>query len=717
MSSNFSIGLNVEPEFKIIFENIPEEIRKIQGILELDPFELANKYFAASNVADISIDPNANMSGKSPVNFHSEIFKPQLKVRSFYELWKRLKAKYGSDEACKVITAMLDGTLYFHDVTKIDIPYCFAFDTSFLSTQGRPYGWLPGKAPTRSSSFIGQLIETTMDWSQQLAGAVGVANTLVNLAFYTRRERAEMMNQLRKVDGFENRITALKMYIGGLGYLDSKFVEVEFDLEGTIDEISKQLIKEKGMSVSEATDMIANAVYDKYIENLLQQFVHTMHNTFRIGGDSPFTNWSIFDKYIFRNVFDKAVYPDMSKTIDNEEEVMHVQKIYVDFFVKGSPITGKKYRFPVSSINIKKFTKEDAEAGICDESQVGRIADYEFFKYIVGKNLPRGTFNMHVGEKVATCCRLTSDLAELKDQIRVDSFGNGGMSIGSHRVVAVNQHRVALLAKDSGAPYIDILKKILKLAEEALIIHKELLKERVDAGFLQFFNIGWCDLKMFFSTIGYTGLWDAYEVINGVDGTQQLDDYLEWAGEVLDVMDQYAKDAGKNNKGYAFNVEEIPAENASPKLAMMDNYLWRNVSGYKNIELLANQMVPLYREVPLFDRLRVQGALMNKVSGGAILHLNLTDKLTPGANEEFHRIMIEDYNIPHYAINVGSTTCVNGHTIPGIHATCPECGGEIDTYTLRVVGFDTDTKDWIKQRRNWEMPKRQFYTTQNILNK
>ena len=82
-------------------------------------------------------------------------------------------------------------------------------------------------------------------------------------------------------------------------------------------------------------------------------------------------------------------------------------------------------------------------------------------------------------------------------------------------------------------------------------------------------------------------------------------------------------------------------------------------------------------------------------------------------------MMVEVYHIPHFAINVGSTTCVNGHTTPGIYEKCPECGGEIDTWTIRVVGFNTDTKDWSKERRE-EFKRRQFYgasdlTAKNIL--
>lgn len=705
---------SVESEFFEILESIPEEIREIQGIANIEPFALAEEYFKSNNIADVSIDPNANMSGKSPVNFQSELFKPQLKLRSYYELWKRLKSKYGNEEAKEILVSMLNGTIYFHDITKLDIPYCFAFDTSFLMIQGRPYGWLPGKPPKRSNSFIGQLVETTMDMSQEHAGAIGVANILVNLAYYTRKERAELHRIVDRFEDESSAILGIAMFLGGLGYSGTHF---EVNIEGNLEDRISQYIQQ-GNTIHEAADLS----YNKYVEDLLQQYVHVMHNTFRVGGDSPFTNISIFDKRTFFTVFESARYPDGTKTVDNYEEVKEIQRVYVEFFVKGSPVTGKKYRFPVSTVNLKMWGESDYKKGLCTQEQVGKLADYEFFEWITNMNLERGTFNFHIGEKVATCCRLTSDLAELKDKIRTDSFGNGGMSIGSHRVVAINLHRIALIHhyenKTTGLEFEVVLNKYLEQTKKLLIVHKELLSERVDAGFLKFFNIGWEDLNMFFSTFGYTGLWDAYEVTSRNNAAQHLDEYATWAESIIDYMEAYAKRSGKEHEGYAFNVEEIPGENACPKLAKMDNFYYSNSQGYYPREILSNQMIPLYVDVPLFDRLETAGKLMDKVSGGAILHLNINEAMTPAANREFHRMMVEDYKIPHYAINRGSTTCVNGHTTPGIHWECPECGGEIDTHTIRVVGFDTDTKDWAKERREWEWKEkgRQFYTARNLLN-
>lgn len=706
----------VEQDFIDVLAEIPAEILKLQGIDKVIPFDMSEEYFKTELVADASIDPNANVSGKSPVNFYSEVFKPQLKLRSYYELWKKLFENDGRWAANQVLIKLLNGTLYFHDITKIDIPYCFAFDTSFILFEGRKYGWLVSRPPKRSSSFIGQVVETTMDFSQQLAGAVGIPNLITNLAYFTRKERAELH---RIVDKFATEYEVslgVAMFLGGLGYSSGKF-----DFEVDCDKV-EQVIQgnmKNGVSTHEAVDR----AYDKYVEDLLQQFVHVMHNTFRIGGDSPFTNISIFDREILKGLFSGGVYPDHTKIVDNIEEIIRVQNIFVEFFIKGSPETGKKYRFPVVTVNVKKWTEEDANKGLCSREEVGKIADLDYFHYLVDKNLKRGTFNIHVGEKIASCCRLTSDLSVLKDTVKADTFGNGGISIGSHRVVAVNLHRVAIehleltRSGTNQATFKEYFEFHLEMVKMCLVAHKQILESRVKAGFLQFFNHNWCNLNQFFSTIGYTGLWDAAEVLMRCNPGEDLKEYVRVASEMLDTMDYKATEWGVDNPGFAFNVEEIPGENAAPKLAMMDNFYYAGKSWYNKVEMLSNQMIPLYERVSFFDRLEVSSKLMNKVSGGAIVHLNMEDNMTPGSNRDLHRMMVEDYNIPHYAVNIGSTTCVNQHTTIGIHKSCPECNGEIDTYTVRVVGFETDTKDWIKARRNWEWAEqgRQFYSCDNIL--
>ena len=246
---------------------------KVQGLSNVDSFDLADKYFESHSVAHSSIDPNANINGKSHVNFQSEIFKAQAKLRGYYKLWTPLAKEHGKDEANNILINLLDGSLYFHDITKIDIPYCFAFDTSFVMFEGRPYGWLPGLPPKRSTSFMGQIVETTMDLSQQLAGAVAVPNLLVNLAYFTNKERQSLLNSFSGLSSSKDKILAISSFLATQGYT-LKDIDFTFNISGAIEYSDEFLVA------------LANKAYDKMVTNMLQQFVHVVHNTFRVGGDS-----------------------------------------------------------------------------------------------------------------------------------------------------------------------------------------------------------------------------------------------------------------------------------------------------------------------------------------------------------------------------------------------------------------------------------------------
>ncbi len=618
---DFRLGKNSDRDFIRLLDNIPQRILELEGLDEIDPFTIAKGYYENPILADQSIDPNANINGKSPVNFYSEVAKPIMKLRCYYLFWKYLKTRWGIADANTIITNVLTGGIYIHDSSKPDVVYCFSPDTSFLMHEGRPYGWLPSIPPKKLRSFMGQVREMTMDFSQENAGAVGLANVLVNMAYYTARE----------------------------------------------------------------------SISDKDIEDELQQTVHVFHNSFRVGGDPPFTNLSLFCRSSLFKTFKDSVYPDGSKVINNIDEIMRIQEIYARFFVKGSPKTNKPYRFPITTVNIRTDT-------------TGKIIDKDFFNLMADLNREKCVFNWHKGEKIANCCRLTSDLSALKDQIRTDTFGNGGISIGSHRVITVNLHRIALLAVETGKDFSIILNRFMDMALKLLIIHKsDILKRRVDAGILKFFRLGWVNLNMLFSTFGFTGLYDAYEALNPGK------DYTVFAEEVLLFMENYAKKAGEENEGFAFNIEEIPAENASPKMAQKDNYLFDTQK-----ELLSNQMVPLYYDVSFFDRLTISSKLMNIVSGGAILHLNIDDELTVGANRELLRRIIEVYDIPHFALNKGFSTCHNDHTEVGLYEECPICLSPTKSYTTRVVGFFTDTSDWLKTRREYEFPRRRWYKNADL---
>ena len=150
------------------------------------------------------------------------------------------------------------------------------------------------------------------------------------------------------------------------------------------------------------SDMIINYAYyakkenltKKEIENDFQSFVHIVNNAYRVSGQSPFTNISLFDKNNLNLLFDNYTYPDGSKP--DFEYITKLQYIFANFFSKGDPCTdGGVYRFPVVTFTF-----------LIDEKNNCPI-DMEFLENVCKYNFEKANFNIYLSNsvgKVASCC-------------------------------------------------------------------------------------------------------------------------------------------------------------------------------------------------------------------------------------------------------------------------------------------------------------------------
>lgn len=615
-------NLTFEPEFDALYEsflNLHSDLLDIEGISprKIDVGQMSHNYFT-NRLADVSIDKNANANeNKSANNYQAEIMKGALKLEGYYLLWRYAKKRFNIEYANKLISAIWSGDLYFHDASGhgIQIPYCWAYSTDKLMLEGRPYGQLHSLPPKRADSFIAQVIECTMDLSQEFAGAIAPSDMIVNYSYYAKKE----------------------------------------------------------------------GLTDYAILNDLQKFVHVMNNKFRVSGQSPFVNISLFDRPNLEKVFEGTVFPDGSKP--DFDYVTHVQKLFGEWFAKGDPVTGLPYRFPVVTVNLHVNKQREIE-------------DVDFLDWVAATNIEKGCFNIYIneGNKIATCCRYSNDFT----QARADSFGNGGLNIGSHRVVTLNLPRIAMLAKGNELDFFYRLEAKLNEARDLLLVHREeILQRRIKTGFLKFFDpLKWFKLDMLFSTFGIIGV---YEACHYMGLPMETEEGQKFAESLLKHVEQYAQKASEET-GYSFNVEEIPGESTAPTLAKKDAILYDN-----KIPLYSNQYLPLTADVDAITRIKLTGRFMRYLSGGGILHYNVQDKITdPAIMRKLIELAVKE-GVEHFAINYGFGVCVNGHTSPvGTGKVCPLCGGNITDWFTRVIGYFTKISSWNEVRKNYEYPKRKF---------
>jgi len=628
--------LTFDPEFEQLYKSwcndaTMRQMLKLSGVAidQVDIGAMSHKYFKDSWQEDGTIDHNANSNSIGPLNYSSEINKPTMKLLGLYLLHRYLRKEYSVEEANELLTDVITGEYYIHDLSGIGIqlPYCWAWSTLWVAENGIPYGQLHSQPPKHARSFIGQVAEVVMDLSQEFVGAVAPADILIVYSHFAKKD----------------------------------------------------------------------GLTDKEIENDLQSFVHIMNKQFRNGMQSAFSNLSILDRDNIDTLFGDTVFPDGNML--DIDYALRVQDVFLNWFSNGNPITGEPYRFPVTTLNMTK----DVD---------GKVVDLCFLSRMAGYNTKLGAFNIHSGEKakLASCCRMINSPEEMAN-FKTDTFGNGGLNIGSHRVVTMNMPRYAYMSNNNINEFLNILGDRMDRAAKILNTHRtRILEKRIEQGFLRAFTVGIASLDSMFSTIGTIGFPEAIEALGvplvSPDGYSVNPEAKEAQILILKFMDNKRKEFSKQY-GVPFNIEEVPGESAAINMRDKDAILFEgNVHPNR---LYSNQFIPVTYPVTKKDRIEATGEFMKYMTGGSILHLNVDEAIQdPMVMYELMKYMIES-GVDHFAINYGFSRCKHGHSSSGIHDLCPECMAEIQDYLTRVVGYFVPVSSWNKVRREHDFGQRQLY--------
>ena len=416
------------------------------------------------------------------------------------------------------------------------------------------------------------------------------------------------------------------------------------------------------------------------IKEELQSLVFSWNFPYR-GSQSAFVNVNLYDDYFLRDLFKATIYPDMSRP--NFDSIKKLQEYYMRWFVNESKT--QTFTFPVNTTTFYK-------------NEQGEIMDKEFLSLVSELNCVNGTFNIFTGPLgvLSSCCRLRNDMNEVKEYM--NSFGAGGTSIGSHRVVTVNLPHIAYESEDD-ADYMKRLEYNVRAAQDILDIHRKIITNNIERGKLPLYSHGFMDLNRQFSTIGFIGINEACEL----QGYNILDEQGSvFARGILDKINKLNSDRTAQD-GFIRNVEQIPGESASVMLAKKDKQLFSN----QKYIMYGNQYIPLWKNVDVEDRINAQGMFDSMCGGGAICHINLTDSLIP---EQMKTLIVSaaKKGCIYFAVNMAQCRCKScGKLFIGKFDKSPCHDADVQRY-LRVVGFLTEVDNWIPERRE-EYKIRQFY--------
>ena len=319
MNINIRTKKNFQTQFNKMAEKYGEEFLKLQGLDEdkLSLTDFIDGFIDSDNVANASVDANANIAQKDVVTLLSEMSKPHQKLLAFNKLYYELNKMYGFKTANEAMEAMWNYAVYMHDFnTATFYHYCFAYDIQDIVEKGlffiENYNAKPAK---HLDSFIQILMEGIAWLSRRQSGAVGLPNLLPYLYFYWSRDvRA--------------------------GYYTKD--------------------------------------PETYKKQQLQALIYRLNQPWVRTDQAAFTNVSVFDHPYFEAIFGGATFPDGSFMIDEEEEIIQFQKDFID--VVNEIREENVFTFPVLTASLlyqnEKFVDEDFARWACEASRKWNLFNF-----------------------------------------------------------------------------------------------------------------------------------------------------------------------------------------------------------------------------------------------------------------------------------------------------------------------------------------------------
>lgn len=256
--------------------------------------------FVDKNVADVTIDSNANASHKDIRSMMSEKGKSEDKLFAFNKIFYELKKKYGLRTAKEWLETEYNGGFYLHDApSSTFLPYCYAYDLTRLATEGlfflKNYNH---QAPKHLTTFVDDVIEFISFMSNRTSGACGIPNVLLWTFYFWKH-----------------------------------------DVE------NNYLIRDP----------------EYYIKQTFQKLIYRLNQPFMRIDQSAFVNVSIFDKYYLEALFGGVEFPDGTFAIDYIDEIIEHQKIFME--VVSDVRSENMFTFPVLTYSLlfkdDKFQDEE----------------------------------------------------------------------------------------------------------------------------------------------------------------------------------------------------------------------------------------------------------------------------------------------------------------------------------------------------------------------
>ncbi|GEA83741.1 ribonucleoside triphosphate reductase [Cellulomonas gelida] len=418
----------------------------------------------------------------------------------------------------------------------------------------------------------------------------------------------------------------------------------------------------------------------------IQELVYNLNVPSRWGTQTPFTNLT-FDWICPDDLKDQVPMvgdePCDFTYGDLQPEMDVINRAYIEIMTEGDA-TGRVFTFPIPTYNITQdFDWHSANA----DALFAMTAKYglPYFQNFINSE-------MKPGDVRSMCCRLQLDLRELLK--RGNGLFGSAEQTGSIGVVTVNCARLGYVHAGDEPALLARLDELVEYARTSLELKREVIGRLIDQGLFPYTKRYLATLDNHFSTIGVNGL---NEMIRNFSGDEyDITDPRghQMAVRVLDHVRARMVDF-QEETGHLYNLEATPAEGTTYRFAKEDRARFPGIlqAGTDTNPYYTNSsQLPVGFTDDPFEALERQDELQTKYTGGTVLHLYMSERLsTPDAARELVRRSLSRFRLPYLTVTPTFSICPNHGYLAGEHQECPRCAEvgrmqECEVWT-RVMGY------------------------------
>lgn len=617
-----------------------------------------HNFVKSDNTANATIDDNSNVGTKGIGVLNAEIHKVDNKLTNT-EWWESFVKQRDPNFNIKVMRNDFKTILYPHDSSsQVGEPYCMAASMYPFLLSGLEK--LGGKSavPKNLDSFCGIYVNLNFALASEIKGAVATPEFLMYMDYFCRKE-------------------------WGNNYYLKPSAKITTDY----------CIKQKTIG--------------SQIDQYFQQVTYSINQIAGARGmQSPFTNFSFFDKYFFEGMFGEFVFPDGTKPEWNSTNWLQ-----------------KRYLHWLNQERLKCILTFPVCSYACLTDKEGNFKDLDTFHFVCKEYSQGNSFFTYLSRSVdslSSCCRLQNAVQENTFNT---TNGQIGVMTGSKNVITLDLNRIIQDWQHTWSDYkdhIDIstnkccfpvdwithkdfqegIKKYIENILERVYLYQyaynDLMHWCKDHHLYAAYDAGFINLDKQYLTIGINGLNQAAEYL-GMECNNNIY-YKTFCRLIFSTIKEQNKK--HKTKTAQFNTEQVPAESASVKLYNRDK-----ADGYwvpTDTNLYASYIFkPNDTHISILDKIILHSSefAADELDGGSACHLNLSEHLSQKQYEYLLKFMAK-VGCKYATFNIPNCECEECHFIAKQpFSKCPKCGSTHVSLWDRIIGYLTKISNWSAARQ------------------